>query len=86
MDRYNIRSHKVSDVHSFIAGAILGGIAKLTGRYPVFDLRRAKDLRYRFWSYNVENFFTDTGYVIKYSFKRTAKETADWYKMMGWIK
>ena len=45
----------------FIADAILGGIAKLTGRYPVFDLRRAKDLRYRFWSYDVENFLQIQG-------------------------
>jgi len=68
-----------------IAGAILGGVSKITGKYPIFDLRRAKDLRYRYWIYDVSKFFTDTGYKIKYPFRKTAKETADWYKKMGWI-
>ena len=70
----------------FIAGAILGGIAKLTGKYPVFDLRRAGDLRYRYWVYDVNPFFANTGYKIKYPLRETARETANWYKKMGWIK
>ncbi len=69
-----------------MAGAILGGISKLFGKYPVFDLRRAKDLKYRYWIYDVNPFFNDTGYKIKYPFTESVKETTEWYRKAGWLK
>lgn len=69
-----------------IIGALIGGVSKILGKPPVFDLRRAVDLKYKYWVYDTTLLLEDIEYEPEYSLERGIEETVKWYRDRGWIK
>jgi nucleoside-diphosphate-sugar epimerase len=70
----------------YTAGAFLGAYSKMTHTLPLFDLRRARDIRYRYWMFDTSKAKKELGFIPKYTLEEGVKETIDWYKKEGWIK
>jgi len=67
------------------AGALLGVYSKITHTLPLFDLRRAHDIKYRYWMYDTSKAEKELGFVPKYTLEDGVRETIAWYKKEGWI-
>jgi len=70
----------------YTAGALLGAYSKMTHTLPLFDLRRARDIKYRYWMCDTSKAGKELGFIPKYTLEEGVKETIDWYKKEGWIK
>lgn len=69
----------------FAAGALLQGYAKIARRTPVFTVRRARDLRHRYWVYDTSRIHLELDFTPCYTLARGARETMAWYDREGWI-
>jgi dihydroflavonol-4-reductase len=69
----------------YTAGALLGAYAKVTHTLPLFDLRRARDIKYRYWMYDTSKAEKELGFIPKYTLENGVKETIAWYRKEGWI-
>ena len=69
----------------YIAGSLLGAYSKVTRTPPLFNLRRARDLKYRYWMYNTSKIRRELGFKTQYELKDAARETIEWYEKEGWI-
>jgi len=67
-------------------GILIGALCKLLRKPPIFDLRRAIDLKHRYWIYNTGLLLKDIDYEPKYPLEKGIEETVKWYREMGWIK
>jgi dihydroflavonol-4-reductase len=70
----------------FTAGTFLGFFAKTTKTRPLFDLRRARDLSYKYWMCDVSKMKKDTGFTPQYHLEKGVKETIWWYRNEGLIR
>jgi dihydroflavonol-4-reductase len=70
----------------FASGALLQTIANITHTRPLFDLRRARDMNYRYWRFDTSKIERELGFFPVYSLRDGVKETVRWYRREGWIK
>jgi len=70
----------------FIIGALLQSYATLTRTQPLFDLRRAHDLKYRYWMCDTSKLVKHLGPLSLCSFREGVRVTVEWYRQEGWIK
>jgi nucleoside-diphosphate-sugar epimerase len=69
----------------YVAGTLLGAYSKVTRTSPLFNLRRARDLKHRYWMYDISKIRRELGFKTQYELKDAAKETIEWYEKEGWI-
>jgi len=70
----------------FIIGALLQSYARITRTQPLFDLRRAHDLKYKYWMCDTSKLEKHLGPLNLCPFREGVRETVEWYMKEGWIK
>jgi dihydroflavonol-4-reductase len=70
----------------FASGAFFEFLAKITKTVPLFDLRRARDLSYRYWNCDVSKMKNELGFTPQYHLEKGVRETTEWYRNEGLIR
>ena len=66
-------------------GRVAGWAAKLAGKVPVFDRRRAEDLARHTWTCDVSETGSALGWRAEVPLTEGIERTARWYKENGWM-
>jgi nucleoside-diphosphate-sugar epimerase len=69
----------------FGLGAVLGGVAKLTGRPALINQDKANELVQDFWVCSPEKAERELGFTAGISLEKGVAETLVWYKQQGWL-
>lgn len=69
----------------FVLGAVLGTVAKLTGRPALINRDKANELVQDFWVCSPEKAQRDLGFTASIPLNEGVAETLRWYKNKGWI-
>jgi len=67
------------------AGVLLEAFSRVTPRARVFTVRRARDLRHRYWVYDTSRIHRELGFAPRYTLVLGVRETMQWYDREGWI-
>ncbi len=57
----------------------------LTGKMPVLNLEKVRDLETKNWLINIESMQTDLSFTPNYNLEKGMGEAIEWYKKEGWI-
>lgn len=58
---------------------------RLTGRPPLLNAQRVKDMQQRYWLCSGEKARRDLDFEAKYDLDVAVRETGDWYRENGWL-
>jgi dihydroflavonol-4-reductase len=70
----------------FLIAAALGMSARITGRKPALNLRRARDMRYRYWMVDTAKMVTQLGFTPSCEFREGARDTLEWYRRQDGVR
>ena len=59
--------------------------AKITHQAPTLNRQRVRDLKQRFWICDSTKAQNELGYRPTYCLQKGMQETADWYRVHGWL-
>lgn len=68
-----------------LAGAVAEGAAKLRGRPPLFDGRRARDVAIHAWTCDVAGTEQALGWRAEVPLFEGLRRTVEWYRREGWM-
>jgi nucleoside-diphosphate-sugar epimerase len=68
-----------------IAGAAGEAVGRATGREPIFDRRRARDLARHAWTCDVAATEEALGWRAEVALPEGVRRTLDWYRAEGWM-
>lgn len=70
----------------FMTVAFLSGLSgKLKGSVGALNLDKAKEITQKYWVCTSKKAKAELGFSPKYTFEKGVKETAQWYKNLGWL-
>ena len=68
----------------FIAG-ISGFFGKLSGKPPVLDFEKGRDLIQEYWICSTQKARNEIGYKQQVSLQEGISETVSWYRQQRWL-
>lgn len=80
-----VRPVRLPAVAFTLAGGAGERVAKLLGRVPVFDRRRARDLAAHAWTCDVRGTGEALGWRARVPLAEGLERTASWYRKAGWL-
>ena len=70
---------------AYVQGALMEAWGRITGRMPIMNLDKVKELRQKSWSISIEKAKSDLAYVPQYNLRSGMEQTIGWYRRAGWI-
>lgn len=80
-----VRSVPVPGLLAEAAGALAEAAGRVTGRAPIFDLRRARDLVRHRWTADPASAAEGLGWKARVALPEGLARTAEWYREVGWL-
>jgi len=68
-----------------MAGVVIGGVARCSGKPALFDPDRLKDFLQPAWTCSAARISADLGFVPQYTLEQGIAETGRWYREHHWL-